>query len=121
MYGDTDSIFVILNDGPYEIQKMINFQIKSYLDKFFNLNKNIVYLEYEKKFNKFILLEKKRYCGIMTYMDGKEINRIFYRGLEVIQKSTIEYTRKKIEEVLKYIMIENVSKDFIKNCLYLAP
>ena len=96
---------------------MINIKLKEYLKEFFFLNKDIVYLEYEKKFSKFLLLEKKRYCGIMSFMDGKKVDRMFYRGIEVIQKSTIEYARKKIEELLKFIMIENRDISFIKKWL----
>lgn len=116
LYGDTDSVFVKLNnENPREIAEQINNELSRELDSFFQLNKNIVYLEYEKRFSKFILMEKKRYCGMLTEMDGNMINKMYYRGIEVIQKSTIEYTRKRLEELFNYIMVENKSEEYIAN------
>ena len=119
LYGDTDSSFVLLNkENPHNIQTIMNNNIKKYIDTFFNLNQNILFLEYEKEFSKFLLLEKKRYCGILSYMDGKKLDKMFYRGIEVIQKSTILYSKLKMEEILNLIMRENKDHIYIKNWIY---
>jgi len=115
-YGDTDSMFVKI-DKEEEIEPVlsyVNMKLKEHVLSKFNVNEEsyIVELQYEKTFNPLILVEKKRYSGLMADLDGKKVNKIFTRGLEVIKKDTIEFTRKKLIEMLKDLLIERKSLPF---------
>lgn len=94
IYGDTDSIFVTgIEDFSLSI-KQINEKLSTFLDDEIGLIKNIVFLEYEKTYKSLILLEKKRYSGLLTMKDGKAVDKIFSRGTEDIKKSTTRLGKK---------------------------
>ena len=46
------------------------------------------------------MLDKKRYTGTLDWMDGKKIDKIFTRGVETVKKNTIEYTRRRLNELI---------------------
>lgn len=87
IYGDTDSIFVIGVDDLEPKIKEINTQLLNHLNTQIKLRKNIVQLEYEKHFDKLLLLEKKRYTGHLSMKDGKPIDKLFSRGTEDVKKN----------------------------------
>lgn len=87
IYGDTDSIFVIGVDDLSDKIKDINKLLTVHLDNDIKLRKNIVQLEYEKHFDKLLLLEKKRYTGHLSMKDGKPIDKLFSRGTEDVKKN----------------------------------
>jgi DNA polymerase-2 len=110
IYGDTDSLFCKI-DSTESIEPLmmdINAMLKEDLMSNFNLMDYIIELQYEKTFDPFVLVDKKRYTGMMTDLDGKIVNKIFTRGLEIIKKDTIEFTRKKLFELLDYILKEEL-------------
>jgi len=114
IYGDTDSIFLV---DAVDMDKQIieiNDLLKSTLDTEYGLHRNIVYLEFEKTFSKFILLEKKRYTGLLSMKDGKEINKIFSRGTEDAKKSSIKLSKKTYLELIDIIFKDNSDENVIK-------
>ena len=110
IYGDTDSLFCkIENDADLEpILKVINDKLKEDLMSNFNLMDYIIEIQYEKTFSPFVMVDKKRYTGLMTDLDGKVVNKIFTRGLEILKKDTIEFTRKKLFELLDFLLKEEL-------------
>ena len=122
IYGDTDSIFVVGDNFSIE---EINSTLRKALENEFGLFNNIVYLEYEKRFKKFLLLEKKKYSGLLEMKDGNEVNKLFSRGTTDIQKSNTTFGRQVYLEVINMLFnddhsitkaIEYITK--IKNRLY---
>lgn len=114
IYQDTDSLFVLIEDGD-KIEPVLaetNLRLKTYLMEKFNLTDYIIEIEYEKTFDPLILVEKKHYSGFMTELSGKPVNKIYTKGLEVVKKDTIEYTRKKMTEILDLILIEKKGLPF---------
>lgn len=129
IYADTDSIFTIVDDDKetLKIIKQLNQKLSDGLMKRFQVPRNIINIGYEKKFRKFILVNKKRYAGHLVEMDYKSIDNVFTKGLENVRKSSILYTRKKVTECLDLITrkdknaeemeewVKNV-KDEVFNC-----
>ena len=108
LYQDTDSLFVSIEkdeDIPL-ILEHVNERLKEHLIPEFNLKEYTIELQYEKTFDPLILVDKKRYTGLMKDLDGKAINKIFTRGLETIKKDTIEFTRKLLIELIEMILIQ---------------
>jgi len=113
IYGDTDSIFVVGIDDFDETIDTINNTLKKELDADFGLFNNIVFLEYEKKFSKFILLEKKKYSGVLCMKDGVATNKIYSRGTTDVQKSNTTFGRKTYLEAINLIFADNTVNDII--------
>ena len=114
IYGDTDSIFLtkVVDMNKHIVQ--INDGLKQILDNKFGLRKNIVSLEFEKTFKKFILMEKKRYTGLLSMKDGKKIDKIFSRGTEDAKKSSIKLSKKTYLELINIIFKENSDDKIIQ-------
>lgn len=103
IYGDTDSIFLIGADSLDELINTINDNLKSSLDADFGLANNIVYLEYEKRFSKLLMLEKKKYSGILEMKDDKPVDIVYSRGTTDVQKSNTAYGRDTYIQAIKLI------------------
>jgi DNA polymerase elongation subunit (family B) len=114
IYGDTDSIF--LTNAPDMIQHIldINVGLKDILDNTFGLFKNIVSLEFEKTFTKFILMKKKKYTGLLSMKDGKNIAKIFSRGTEDAKKTSIKLSKQTYLELVNIIFTNNSDQNVIE-------
>ena len=107
-YGDTDSLFVRIDDESVidSVIKKVNEMLKTTIVSNYNPKDYIMSLDYEKTFDPLILIEKKKYTGFMIDLDGKPVNKIFTRGIELVKKDTIEYTRSKLKKMIDDILIE---------------
>jgi DNA polymerase elongation subunit (family B) len=115
IYGDTDSVFIVGSDDLSEKITEINTKLKTFLDIEVILRKNIVYLEYEKHFSKLLLLEKKRYTGLLNMKDGKPINKVFSRGTEDVKKSNTPLGKETFKELVSKIFTDGfTSKDAVE-------
>jgi DNA polymerase elongation subunit (family B) len=113
IYGDTDSIFLPV-DSDEDMAKLttdVNDDLKNWLDNDIQSADNIVLLQYEKKFSRLILLDKKRYTGRITESDGVKTNMLFSRGTENIKKSTIKVARAAMIELINRLLDKTMTKD----------
>lgn len=118
IYGDTDSIFVKIenleNKNLNEKIKIGN-EIKDEINKYFNLwvknefkQKNYLEIELDKIYSHFFISSKKRYVG---YNQIK--NKINFVGLEAVRGDWTEVAKKFQRDIVKLIF-ENNSKEEIK-------
>lgn len=119
IYSDTDSIFVLIDDGNIIENTLIalNKKIKKILETTFKLSEHIVHLEYDKKYGKMILLDKKRYTGIITWANNKKADILFSRGTEDARRNTIKFAKQKMIELILMIVKENRDIEYIKKWL----
>lgn len=106
IYGDTDSIFLKV-DSDEDTDKLVDDLNKDLADYMINVigsKNNIVLLEYEKKFKKLLMQDKKRYTGRVIVSDGQAVDKLFSRGTENIKKNTVEYARRVIIELIESIV-----------------
>ena len=115
LYGDTDSIFCIVEKDEVvdSLITELNEKLSNHLAKTYKFSESIILLQYEKKFRKFALIEKKRYAGHLVYLDGKETDQILIKGLETVRKTTIEFARRSIHECLDLILKQDKDEKFI--------
>lgn len=116
---NTDSVFVKV-DKDSEMDPLIknmNEMLKKFLMTKFDLPAYIVFLEYEKKFGKLIMLDKKRYTGVLTEKDGNEVFDLFSRGTENIKKNTITIARNAFIELIDMIVKEEANLQKTKKWL----
>jgi DNA polymerase elongation subunit (family B) len=92
----------------------INVGLKDILDNTFGLFKNIVSLEFEKTFTKFILMKKKKYTGLLSMKDGKNIAKIFSRGTEDAKKTSIKLSKQTYLELVNIIFTNNSDQNVIE-------
>lgn len=117
--GDTDSIFTIINDDKEteEATVKLNDNLKRHMMKRYCLKECIILVEYEKKFRNFIMLDKKRYSGHLVEIDGKKVDSILSKGTENVRKSTIEFTKNKVNECFELILRQDKDEKFMKKWL----
>lgn len=108
IYGDTDSIFVPIPmtvDGE-EFVGQVNVKLKEFLQSEFGLAEYIIKLEYEKKYKRMLMLDKKKYTGIMDYLNEQAVDIRFSKGTEDIKRNTTELSRRKLIELIEMITRE---------------
>ena len=131
IYGDTDSLFVMLNDVSVDdgetqgkkVVKLLNLFWKTKLKKEFNVE-SYLELEYEKHYKKFIITPargadigaKKRYAGLLV-KDGKE--SIEFVGMEFVRsdwtKLAKEFQIELYQKVFDGVEVEEWIREVIKN------
>ena len=125
IYGDTDSLFLSINDTTIlEFEKLteeLNEYFKTYFGNFGVEEKyNIMKIKFEKVFKTIFFKGtngkgvKKKYAGILIYQDGKEINKFSRMGFESKRSDNSAIGRKFLDNVLKMIVNEN-SQEEIEN------
>jgi len=116
IYGDTDSIFTIVEDDVemLELTKKLNLELSKHLIKTYKFIDNIIFIEYEKKFRKFIMLDKKRYTGHLIEIDNKKVDSVLSKGTENVRKSTIDFTKNKVNECINLIVKQDKDVKYMK-------
>jgi len=106
IYADTDSLFTKIDDDKETAEAILNLnkKLSTYLNRKYGFKQNIILVEYEKKFRKFIMLDKKRYSGHLIEIDDKPVNSVLSKGTENVRKSSIVYTRTAVEKLLNLLL-----------------
>lgn len=124
VYGDTDSIFVgfdpaiascnwtkspkefVLEITEHRLAKWFDKELKEWTESY-KAKKNLHKFDLERVNESGIWLGKKRYIQNAVWEDGKDydsLEYIFPKGVELIKSSTPMFARKRLMEVVKYIL-----------------
>lgn len=116
IYADTDSVFTLIDDDKETLKKLeeLNKDLAKYLNKIYKLPESIILIEYEKKFRRLIMLDKKRYCGHLVEIDNKKVDSILSKGTENVRKNTINFAREKINECLNLLIKQDKDEKYMK-------
>lgn len=115
IYGDTDSIFVIPK-GLWDVEKELEQYHKDlflHLCSKFGIKRSYIYLKYEKLFKNIILLGKKYYIGNVINIEGKEVNNIVAKGLDMVKKAALPMATKFQKKIVDMIF-SNEPKESIE-------
>jgi len=86
LYGDTDSIFVKMDDRGIEGMKELKTKINNHWSEFlkqFNVDNHILQIQFEKVFRSiFFTGVKKRYVGKLIMKDNEEVDKLLVMGFE---------------------------------------
>eukprot|EP01031_Cornospumella_fuschlensis_P033121 gene33121-40064_t len=101
VYGDTDSVFVLLPGRSLSQAFAIGEEISSYITS--NTPKHII-LKFEKVYYPSILVTKKRYVG-QCYENKKNLSdhHLDAKGIEMIRKDQCEATKKIQEKAIRLL------------------
>ncbi|AFM98938.1 DNA polymerase type-B delta catalytic subunit [Encephalitozoon hellem ATCC 50504] len=114
IYGDTDSVMIDFNEEDlgrvFEMSKRISEFVTS---KFVRP----VSLEFEKVYYPYLLINKKRYAGLL-YSNPDSPSKIDTRGIETVRRDNCGLVKEAVETVLEMILYQrNVekAKRFVKD------
>lgn len=107
--GDTDSVMVVLPEGADHLYAMEKFHegMDAHLQADYAVGKVFTRFKYEKKFSRFIVVKKKNYVGRLIDEGGKPRDKVYAKGLEMIKKDTIKYTRAQLVELVRQLLYED--------------
>lgn len=137
LYGDTDSCFVNLTDyltkkgidlndkekALAEIKKIQDFYNKIALPQLLelhgiNLKKSMMFLKNEFLFSRYYTLEgSKHYCSHVILQEGKKVDYIDIKGLELKRSEIPLASQKLLQEIVDTIMNDSIKKYDLKGCL----
>nr|XP_043618935.1 DNA polymerase zeta catalytic subunit [Erigeron canadensis] len=108
IYGDTDSMFVLLPGRSVSEAHQIGNEIASAVTK---MNPNPVVLKMEKVYHPCFLLTKKRYVGY-SYEKPDQVKPVFdAKGIETVRRDTCAAVSKTMEHSLRnYFETQDISK-----------
>jgi DNA polymerase-2 len=128
IYGDTDSVFVSLNQSVDNasadiVGNRLVAMINKYWEEYLAENYGIVScleMEYETHFNKFFMPtirgsekgSKKRYAGLVVDASGKQ--RLIYKGLETVRTDWTEMAREFQQQLYHRIFNNMPYEDYIR-------
>ena len=130
IYGDTDSMFVYLTDFLTDlkipvkkcpevqdaidhVQDYINKEALGYFSKLHHLNNkySMIYLKNEFLFSKYYTLSgKKHYASHIISQEGKSIDELDIKGLEIKRSEIPMASRELLSSILNIIMDDNIDK-----------
>lgn len=114
VYGDTDS--VMINFGINDLTQVMNLgrEAAAHVTKKFI---NPIKLEFEKVYYPYLLLNKKRYAGLL-WTNPNKYDKIDMKGIESVRRDNCELVRETINTCLHKLLIErnfDGTIDYVKN------
>lgn len=127
IYGDTDSVFVLIGDGKNEaqcqtigrqLQETLNKWWKDKLEKEFQIESNLE-IEFETHYLRFLMPtirgaetgSKKRYAGMINNNGSKQM---IFKGLETVRTDWTPLAREFQQELYQRVFTNQPYNDFIK-------
>lgn len=102
VYGDTDSVFVKF--GTATVDETFKIAIDA-ADKASDIFPNPILLEFEKVYFPFLLMNKKRYAGLM-WTEKEKHDKMDTKGLETVRRDNCALVREVIQTSLDKILIQ---------------
>ena len=107
IYGDTDSVFLPVREE--DIDRM-NEEINNYVRSLFEgiISKRFfMKMEFKLLFSSLILLDKKRYIGLVSLDEKKNrVNEIFSKGSELVRSDFTVFGKRLLDELVRKILVE---------------
>ena len=111
IYGDTDSIMI--NTNSLDIKQVK--QIAGNLSKQVNSQYKKLEIEMDGLFRRLLLLKKKKYAGLsVVEKEGKLIETLEYKGLDIVRRDWCEFSHQVCAHVLKEIFKESTTEETVE-------
>ena len=113
-YIDSDSLFICFGE---EVRNNLTGAFEKGQEAETRLNEILpspIKMEFEKILFPFIILTKKRYCGLV-FEDSQDLtkSKILYKGISVVRRDFCAYTKKTLEEAMQIVFLErNIDKAY---------
>lgn len=112
--GDTDSIFASIKPDVNvdELLDVFHVELEKHLIAEFNIDKSTIQFKNEKYFKRFINLVKKNYVGRLTLLEGNPVDEVYAKGIEMIKKDSIKYSKALQKDIITKILYEDNPIDY---------
>lgn len=113
IYGDTDSVMVNFFEQDLNVVFAIADKVSKFVSDRFE---KPVSLEFEKVYNPYFLINKKRYAGLI-YTNPSKPDKIDTKGIETVRRDNCELVKTVIETCLKKTLLEKdlfSAQNFVK-------
>ena len=129
IYGDTDSVFVLLGSVPDDQVKVIGEDLASQLNEWWTKRLRGKYdissyleMEFETHFRKFLMPtirgsdagSKKRYAGLITDSNNPDKSHLLFKGLESVRSDWSPLAREFQKELYRRIFLDEPYENYIK-------
>lgn len=129
IYGDTDSVFVLLGPVPDSQVKVIGDDLTSQLNEWWASRLREKYdidsfleMEFETHFSKFLMPtvrgsdagSKKRYAGLVVDSDDPSRSHLLFKGLESVRSDWSPLAREFQKELYRRIFLDEPYEEYIK-------
>lgn len=129
IYGDTDSVFVLLGSVPQSEVKEIGDELAARLNTWWSEKLREQYdidsfleMEFETHFSKFLMPtvrgsdagSKKRYAGLVVDSNSPGESRLMFKGLESVRSDWSPLAREFQQELYRRIFLDQPYEDYIK-------
>jgi len=129
IYGDTDSVFVLLGSIPHGQVKIIGDDLTSQLNEWWTnrlMEKydipSFLEMEFETHFSKFLMPtvrgsdtgSKKRYAGLVVDSLNPDESHLLFKGLESVRSDWSPLAREFQKELYRRIFFDEPYEDYIK-------
>ena len=102
IYGDTDSVMLNFNEKNIKLVFELANKIAEYVSSTFV---KPVALEFEKVYSPYLLMNKKRYAGLI-YTNSEKADKIDTKGIETVRRDNCELVKTIIDKCLKLILYD---------------
>jgi DNA polymerase delta subunit 1 len=109
LYGDTDSVMISFGVKTLEQTISLGTEAASYVTTFFA---EPISLVFEKCYNPFLLMNKKRYAGLL-WTNSLKYEKIDCKGIETVRRDNCHLVKDVVNTVLNKILIERSYEEAI--------
>jgi DNA polymerase delta subunit 1 len=106
IYGDTDSVMVKF--GPPSVEDAMPLAMRA-AQEVSSIFPSPIKLEFEKVYFPYLLMNKKRYAGLL-WTSPDRYDKMDTKGLETVRRDNCLLVRRVVDTVLKKILIERDGK-----------
>eukprot|EP00924_Labyrinthula_sp_SR-Ha-C_P003945 maker-scaffold_3-snap-gene-9.49-mRNA-1 protein AED:0.01 eAED:0.01 QI:0/0/0/1/1/1/3/0/1065 len=111
IYGDTDSVMVKFGFDSIKKAMILGKIAASMVSDIFP---SPIFLEFEKVYSPYLLMNKKRYAGLIyTDHEGKKYDKMDFKGLENVRRDNCRLVRLVMDTNLRKLLIERSVKSAI--------
>lgn len=112
LYGDTDSVMISFGVKSLEETMDLGKESAEYVTSFFA---EPIQLMFEKCYNPFLLMAKKRYAGLL-WMTPDKYEKIDCKGIETVRRDNCALVKDVVNSCLKKILIDRSYEEAINYC-----
>ncbi|TNV85757.1 hypothetical protein FGO68_gene3112 [Halteria grandinella] len=112
IYGDTDSVMIKFGVKSMEEALKLGKEAADYVSSFFE---DPVKLEFEKVYCPYLLMNKKRYAGLL-WTNPNHYDKIDAKGIETVRRDNCSLVKDVIDTCLKKILVERSYEEAINYC-----
>jgi len=116
IYGDTDSVMVKF--GTFDIAEAMRLG-KEAAAKVSEVFVQPIKLEFEKVYCPYLLMNKKRYAGIL-WTNPDSYDKMDTKGLETVRRDNCQLTREVVKKCLDFLLVnknENLAIEYCKGII----